>query len=196
MNNIIFVTSNKGKVMSLQNRLPQEMFNIIQKEIKITEPQGITSEEVSIAKAQQAYKILKRPLIVQDSAFHIVALNGFPGVYIKYIQESLGVEGILKLMQGIEDRSCYFNLSLTYIEGENKYKVFNKKGSLGKIADYVDNTESEKAWGAIWRLYIPHWADKPLSAITKEEIDLHEKSKDDDSEFAQFANWLKGGMMW
>ncbi len=193
---ILFVTSNKGKVLSLQNRLPKDKFLIIQKQIELVEPQGLSSGEVSIAKAKQAFSQLKQPLVVQDSSFHIVALNGFPGIYIKYIQESIGLEGILKLMEGVKNRACYFNLSLTYIEKEGRFKVFNKKGTIGKIATSIDETNSEKAWGEIWKLYIPNWSEKPLSAISKEEIDKHEKEKEDESEFAQFAKWLSEGMKW
>ncbi len=191
---ILFVTSNKGKVLSLQNRLPKDKFLIIQKQIELIEPQGLSSEEVSIAKAKEAFSKLKKPLVVQDSSFHIVALNGFPGIYIKYIQESIRLEGILKLMKGVEDRACYFNLSLTYIENEGRFKVFNKKGTTGKIAKSIDKTNSEKAWGEIWKLYIPDWSEKPLSAISKEEIDKHEKKEEDESEFAQFAKWLNEDM--
>ncbi len=193
---ILFVTSNKGKVLSLQNRLPIEKFLIIQKQIELVEPQGFSSEEVSIAKAKQAFTQLEQPLVVQDSSLHITALNGFPGIYIKYIQESIGLEGLLKLMDGVQDRSCYFNLSLTYIEGHEKFKVFNKKGTLDKIATSIDKTKSEKAWGEIWKLYIPHWSNKPLSAISKEEIDEYETKEKDNSEFAQFAEWLNKGMQW
>ncbi len=193
---ILFVTTNKGKVMSLQNRLSKDLFTITQKELDIVEPQGISSTEVSIAKAKYAYSLVKRPLIVQDSAFHIPALNGFPGVYIKYIEESIGIEGLIKLMKNVNDRSCYFDQSITYIEGENKYKVFNSKNEKGSIALDADQTSSEIAWGAIWKLYIPQWAHKPISSLSKEEIDNYEKKNDSYSEFAQFAKWLKEGMNW
>lgn len=196
MKEIIFVTSNKGKVMSLRNRLPKEQYKIVQKDIELIEPQGESSEEVSVAKALYAYNKLKKPLVVQDSSFHVNYLNGFPGVYIKYIQDSIGVEGLLKLMEGVKDRSCYFSLSLTYIENSKKFKVFNKRSSMGRLALEVDHTESKKAWGEIWRVYIPHWADKPLSAMKEEEIDSREQNKEDDSEFGQFAKWLIKEKQW
>jgi non-canonical purine NTP pyrophosphatase (RdgB/HAM1 family) len=196
MQEIIFVTSNKGKVKSLRNRLPKGKYKIVQKDVELIEPQGENSEEVSIAKALEAYKKFKKPLVVQDSSFHVNHLKGFPGVYIKYMQESIGVDGLLKLMEGVEDRSCYFSLSLTYIENSRRFKVFNKKSSMGKLALEVDRTDSKKAWGEIWRVYIPHWADKPLSSMTEEEIDSREQDKEDDSEFGQFAKWLMEGKGW
>jgi hypothetical protein len=67
---------------------------------------------------------------------------------------------------------------------------------MGKLALEVDRTDSKKAWGEIWRVYIPHWADKPLSSMTEEEIDSREQDKEDDSEFGQFAKWLMEGKGW
>jgi len=55
-----------------------------------------------------------KPLIVQDSSFHIRSLNGFPGAYIKYALKTIGLEGILKLLEGIEDRRAYAEGALTY----------------------------------------------------------------------------------
>lgn len=189
MKKIIFATTNPGKVAALANRLPKDKYEIVPMKLELPEPQANSSHEISEVKARAAFEQIRQPLVVQDSSFHIAALNGFPGPYIKYVQETIGPEGILKLMDGVEDRSCYFELALTYID-ENGTKTFVKKGTPGKLAFEVYTTHSEKAWGYIWKVYIPHWADKPLSAMTKEEIDAREKKKDDDSEFGMFAKWL------
>lgn len=191
MKEILFVTSNAGKVSSLANRLMGSDLQIKQQKFDLPELQGNSAEEISMGKAKAAFAVLKKPLVVQDSALHINALGGFPGPYIKYIQETIGPEGLVKLMDGIADRSCYFETALTYIESEDTYKTFVHKSKSGKVAHAVDNTESAKAWGIVWKIYIPGWADRPLSALSKEEIDARETKKDDDSEFAQFAKWIR-----
>jgi len=191
MNKILFVTSNSGKVESLNNRLNQSKYFVEQVNLDIPEIQGNSASDISIYKARAAYSILKKPLIVQDSSFHIKALNGFPGPYIKYIQETIGVNGLLDLMKNKSDRSCYFDLALTYIKDENNMITFNHSKTLGKLALEECKTDSIKAWGAIWKIYIPDWSDgKVLAELTPQEIDEHEKENDQNSEFAQFATWL------
>jgi non-canonical purine NTP pyrophosphatase (RdgB/HAM1 family) len=191
MRNILFVTSNSGKVASLANRLPKDQFEITQYKFDLPELQGNSAGEISLGKAKAAYDALKKPLIVQDSALHINSLGGFPGPYIKYIQETIGPEGLIKLLEGSDDRSCYFETALTYIDGIDSYKTFVHKSKPATIAKEVDQTDSAKAWGIVWKIYIPAWADKPLSSIPKEEIDKRETKTDDNSEFAQFASWIK-----
>src|SRR5690606_9548162 len=104
MKEIHFITSNKGKILSLVNRLPKDRFIVIGEKIDLMEMQGNTAAEISELKAKLAFEKLGKPLIVQDSALHIPALNGFPGPYIKYIQDTIGPEGLLKLIEGL-DRS-------------------------------------------------------------------------------------------
>ena len=188
MQEIIFATSSKGKVESLANRLPKDKFVITPIKIDLVEVQGDTAEEISKLKAKFAFEKIQKPLIVQDSALHIPSLNGFPGPYIKYIQDTIGPEGLLKLVEG-HDRTCYFETALTYIDS-NTIKTFVKQSKHGRLADKIDITPSEKAWGITWNIYIPHGQTKTLSAMTKEEINAKESKQDDTSEFAQFAKWI------
>ena len=43
-------------------------------------------------------------MIIEDAGLFIEGLKGFPGVYSAYVQKTLGNPGILKLMEGVEDR--------------------------------------------------------------------------------------------
>lgn len=187
---INFLTTNQGKVASLANRLTPGKYQLVQTKLELPEIQAASASAVCLEKAKEAFKILQQPLIIQDSSFHMLALHGFPGAYIKYIQDSIGLEGILKLMEGVEDRRCYFEGALTYID-KDITKTFVKKGSIGRLATKIDSTHSQKEWGAIWRIFIPSGFDIPLSAISKEELDAKEKNATSDSEFAQFVRWIE-----
>lgn len=48
------------------------------------------------------------PLFADDSGLFIDALGGFPGVYSSYVEKTIGLEGILKLMDGVEVRGAEF----------------------------------------------------------------------------------------
>ncbi|KUK69074.1 MAG: Non-canonical purine NTP pyrophosphatase [Methanomicrobiales archaeon 53_19] len=73
---------------------------------------------VASEKARAAWDQLKRPLIVDDTGFFISALNGFPGTCAAYCMKTIGNPGILRLMEGVADRSAYFETVIAYASEE------------------------------------------------------------------------------
>ena len=73
--------------------------------------------KIAAGKAEYAYRELNTPLITDDTAFSIDALKGFPGPYAAYVLATLGNEGILKLMDGIENRSAGFTTAIAFTDG-------------------------------------------------------------------------------
>lgn len=69
--------------------------------------------EVSKMKAEYAYAEIGDALIVDDTAFCIDALDGFPGPYAAYVHDRIGNRGILKLMENETDRNASFITAIT-----------------------------------------------------------------------------------
>ncbi|MDO8840718.1 MAG: RdgB/HAM1 family non-canonical purine NTP pyrophosphatase [Methanocalculus sp.] len=69
---------------------------------------------VAYEKARAAWERLHRPVIVDDTGFFINALNGFPGTCAAYCMKTIGNAGILRLMEGVKDRSAYFQTVIAY----------------------------------------------------------------------------------
>jgi XTP/dITP diphosphohydrolase len=77
-----------------------------------------------------------RNFIVDDTGLFIDSLKGFPGVWSAYAQKTIGNKGILKLMDGVEDRGAEFRCCIGCdIDGERIVVV-------GVCRGYI--TESEK----------------------------------------------------
>jgi XTP/dITP diphosphohydrolase len=57
-----------------------------------------------------------RPVMIDDSGLFIDSLKGYPGVYSSHAFKTLGCEGILRLMQGIQDRSARFECCIGFME--------------------------------------------------------------------------------
>lgn len=74
--------------------------------------------EIAEEKARDAYRALRRPVIVDDTGFFIDALNGFPGPNAAYVFETIGNQGILKLMNGETDRRAHFETVIAYASKE------------------------------------------------------------------------------
>jgi XTP/dITP diphosphohydrolase len=68
--------------------------------------------EIAYRKAEHAFQTLRCPLMVDDTAFSIEVLNGFPGPYAAYVLSTIGNEGILKLLEGVVNRNAYFETAI------------------------------------------------------------------------------------
>ena len=137
---INLVTSNLGKVKEfkaiLENSIKINHIRMEYRELRSDNP-----EEVAKESAERLAEELKKPVVVEDSGLFIKALNDFPGTCSSYIHKRIGLKGILKLMEGIKDRDCYYRSAVAYCEpgkspisffGEEKGKVSKEiKGNYG-----------------------------------------------------------------
>ncbi|MCK9566413.1 MAG: XTP/dITP diphosphatase, partial [Methanothrix sp.] len=109
---IYFVTSNKGKYSEAQAILGE----IVQRDIGYAEIQADTLEEVALYGMKEVAARLEGPVMLEDAGLFVEALQGFPGVYSAYVQKTIGNAGILRLMEGQENRLAYFKSSVAYAE--------------------------------------------------------------------------------
>ncbi|MBC7080230.1 MAG: XTP/dITP diphosphatase [Methanothrix sp.] len=107
---IRFVTSNRGKFIEAQRILG----GIVQADLGYTEIQADTLEEVVLFGLKELSTRLDSPFIIEDAGLFVEALNGFPGVYSAYVQKTIGNSGILRLMDGIENRAASFRSVVGY----------------------------------------------------------------------------------
>lgn len=98
MEEIVFVTHNKGKIESAKKALKNVNFKVF--EYDLEEPRSDDIKYISKIKVEEAYKIVNKPCISMDSGFFIEALNGFPRAFVNHTLETIGIKGILKLMAG------------------------------------------------------------------------------------------------
>jgi non-canonical purine NTP pyrophosphatase (RdgB/HAM1 family) len=190
MKAVNFVTTNKGKLATLQHYFDALNINIPinQCEVDIIEPQAGSATEVARSKARTAFELLHQPLLVDDSSFHIAALGGFPGPYIKYMLSTIGIEGILNFMEGKNDRSAYFLSSLVYIDAVGNEHVFEDESYTGTLTDKIIEVEDPRAWGDLHKVFIPTGTNKVLAELSNDERAA--LNKKDDS-YYQFSLWLK-----
>ena len=61
-----------------------------------------------------------------DTDFRIDELNGFPRAFVNFSLDTIGISGILKLMENKENRSCAFNECLAYHDGKEIHYFYGK----------------------------------------------------------------------
>lgn len=100
-----FMTGNAGKVAEAKEHFSHHGIEVKQLEFDAIEPQADDLEEVALSKIEQALEHLPSPddmVLVEDAGLFIEALNGFPGVYSSYVLNTIGNEGVLKLLTHLE----------------------------------------------------------------------------------------------
>jgi len=176
MKSIFFITGNAYKFQIAQEALSDAGTELIQKELETPEIQSTSIEEIASFSVKWASDLLKEPVIVSDAGYYIEALNGFPGPFIKYINEWLNADDILRLMAGKENRKVEVKDCLAYCEPGKKPVLFcdfargriaNKKGSKGNtsineifIPEGEDRTESDIPWDEMkefWAKNLKHY---------------------------------------
>jgi len=125
---INLVTSNLGKVKEFKIILGNEIeINHIEKEYR--ELRSDNPEEIAKDAAKRLAEELKKPVVVEDSGLFIKALKDFPGTCSSYIHKRIGVKGILKLMENVEERSCTYKSAVGYCEpGKEPISFFGQEG--------------------------------------------------------------------
>lgn len=98
MNEIVFVTHNKGKIASANKQLEGVTFKVFEYELE--EPRSDDIKYISKYKVMEAYKLVNKPCISLDCGFLIDELNGFPRAFVNFALDTIGINGLLKLMEG------------------------------------------------------------------------------------------------
>ncbi|RLF05525.1 MAG: non-canonical purine NTP pyrophosphatase, partial [Thermoprotei archaeon] len=105
---IRFVTSNEGKVREANVVLQRYGLVAVPHPARKLELQSDRLEEVAKYAAQSLIGRVPEPFFVEDSGLFIYSLRGFPGPYSSYVYRTIGLEGVLKLMEGVGDRRAKF----------------------------------------------------------------------------------------
>ena len=89
------VTGNPGKLVEARRLLGAAgegpPFDAV--ELDLPEIQSLDILEVLRGKAEEAWRRLGRPLVVEETGLYLGAMNGFPGPLVKWMLAAVGPEG-------------------------------------------------------------------------------------------------------
>ena len=182
---IIFVTSNKGKIASAQKKLKD--IKLDSYNYDLDEPRSDDVKVIAEHKVREAYSVVKEPCIALDAGFFIEELNGFPKAYVNFALDTIGIDGILKLMENVENRKCAFKECLAYFDGES---LLTFDGNIeGTISEEKRGLDRDKKWSDLWYIFIPHGYTKTLAEMTDEERSNRKSSKHNINAIDEFNNY-------
>lgn len=133
LDKITLVTGNKAKVREVERILdvPLEI-----SEIDIEEIQELDLEKIALHKINQAFNLVKGPVIIDDVSVEIDAWNSFPGPLIKWLLKS-GNDGdastLLKMLKGETNRKAKARLAVGFHDGRKAHIFIGEvEGTISK----------------------------------------------------------------
>lgn len=161
---IVFATSNPYKFKIAKDVLSDSPFKLLRKELGVPEIQDESVQKVAAFSARWVSSILKRPAVVSDGGCYIETLNGFPGPFVKYINQWLSAKDLLRLLQNKKNRQVIWKDCLAYCEPGKKPVTFISN-FRGKIATKTGLNTYRKNYSWVDTLFIPIGHTKPLSEL-------------------------------
>lgn len=123
---LYFLSANKHKLHLAKNNLTPLGIKFEQDVFPFVEIQSDNPKDITIDKANQAFKVLQKPLFVTDDSWYITALNDFPGAYMRHVNGKLKEADFLRLMQPYSNREIILHRVLCYIDDQG-IKTFEDK---------------------------------------------------------------------
>jgi XTP/dITP diphosphohydrolase len=183
-----FASGNVNKYLEIESLFEKEKetkneknVRLIFSKILIKEIQSDSIIEVAEDKVRKAFKVIKKPLIVEDDGLFIEYLNGFPGIYSSFVFNTIGNKGILDLLRDNKNRRANFLSIFSFFDGTT-IETFS-----GKTSGYITTKISPSGWGfdPIFQPINEYQTYGQINMIKKNEISHRSKA------FRKFLKWYK-----
>ena len=177
---LVLVTQNKHKLREIRPLFEEFGIGFETTSIEKWEVRSNDVETVALEAAKYAYAELQRPLVVDDTGLYIEALEGFPMAYPAFVLETIGRKGILRLMDGVVDRSAMFVSAVGFCDGTTM-RAF--KGVMEGTIGYEELGEEGFGYDPI---FIPEGYTKTYAQLTfSEKITISHRTR----AFRAFLEW-------
>jgi XTP/dITP diphosphohydrolase len=152
MNRVSFITSNPNKYGEIKSFFNERGLEVGWIKESLLEIQASSLEEVAINSLRDHEEA---NVFVEDAGIFVESLSGFPGVYSRYVYDTIGNQGILKLMDGVEDRRAGFAAVIGLKEEEGDVKIFK-----GEVKGYLSPFPKGDGGFGYDPIFIPEGSEK------------------------------------
>ena len=156
MENLTYVTGNYGKYVAVKDAFSKSGIDIHFFSCDLDEADINDIEFISKEKAQEAFEIVKSPVIVADCGFYIENYPGnpgYPGAFVKRSGVSSDIDKLLEIMKDVDNRECYFLDCLTFYDGTSFEQFFGK--SHGSLSKCKRGNAIKKSKSNLWYVFVP-----------------------------------------
>lgn len=178
-----FATGNPRKAEEVRSILRPYGIDLKIVKVRKIEIQDDSIERIAAFSARILARRIGKPIVVEDTGLFIDALKGFPGPYSAYVYRTIGLKGVLKLMEGVEDRRATFVCVVAYCEPGYRPIVFEGR-VRGRI---VDEARGSSGWGYD-PIFEPDGYDRTYAELGEYKNEVSHRAE----AFRKFANWYIG----
>ncbi|WP_349370987.1 non-canonical purine NTP pyrophosphatase [Salinarimonas sp.] len=193
MSEFAVVTANRRKAAAAIDALCRRGIAARHVHAPLTEIQDDDLGEIARSKAEQAKKLVGGPVLVEDGGLYIRALNGFPGAYTAYVLRTIGVEGLLSLLEREErDRGAVLASRVAYADAEGRISVFADESNVLQVARAASRSDAIEGWSSLWRILVPPGETAPYPEIPEPRRRAFDSYRERCSALSSFAEWYRG----
>lgn len=157
----VFVTGRPEKALEAE-RLGYRLERV---DCDLVEPQALDPSDVVEAKARDAWRLLSRPVLVEDSGLSIDAWGGFPGALVKWLEKSAGIPAIASMLEAFPDRRATAICSIAYFDGE---RLVVASGSCRGAIAHAPRGRGGFGWDT---LFVPEGEERTFAEMPAGEKD-------------------------
>ncbi len=114
---VFFATTNADKVREARAAVSAYGVGLEQAEVDVEEIKSLDILRVAERKAIDSFKLVKKPVVVDDTGYFFEAFPGFPGTYSKFCVQTIGVANAVRLLEG-KTKRAYFSTVVAYCGGK------------------------------------------------------------------------------
>ncbi|HYL05220.1 MAG TPA: non-canonical purine NTP pyrophosphatase [Thermoanaerobaculia bacterium] len=158
----VLVTANPGKLAEAR-RLAGAGLGAV--ELDLPEIQSLDLLEVLRHKGEEAWRRLRRPLVVEEAGLDLAAFGGFPGPLVKWMLAAAGAGTIARAALALGDSRAVARAALYYRDDERT--LVAEGGTAGTL---VLPARGEHGFG--WDpVFLPDGLDRTFGELTGPEKD-------------------------
>jgi inosine triphosphate pyrophosphatase len=158
----VIITGNKHKLAEFKRLIP-DTITFDNLSIDLAEIQSLDSNKIVEHKVREAYKLINKPVIVEDVSAGLDSLKGLPGPFIKFFEERLGRDALYQLAG--ENKEASVTCTIGYYDGTDLFIC------QGEIKGSVKPIETDKGFG-FDAVFVPNG-----HKLSFAEMGTHQKDK-------------------
>ena len=159
---IVLVTGNRGKLAEARRLCGADLEAV---DVDLPEIQSLDLITVLRAKGEQAFRRLRRPLIVEETGLELASMSGFPGPLVKWMLLAVGAQGIARSAIALGDDRATARCALLLLEPERELVAVGE--TRGKVV-----LPPRGAGGFGWDpIFLPEGEERTYAQLRSDEKD-------------------------